>query len=135
MKVLVLLGGDSPEREVSLRSGKAVAEALTTHRHQVLEYDPIKGYDGLANFVGKVDCVFPILHGLRGEDGEVQEQLEKYDFKYLGTSPKISKLCFDKVAFKKELNKLSIATPAWEIVSKASFAKSPLATRPYVLKP
>src|SRR3954471_22332208 len=120
MKVLVLLGGDSPEREVSLRSGKAVAEALKKAGHEAQEYDPQKGYEGLADFTGKVDCVFPILHGVGGEDGEVQEQLEKYKFKFLGSDSKVSKLCFDKVAFKRILNKLSILTPASEIVSKES---------------
>jgi D-alanine-D-alanine ligase len=125
MKILVLLGGDSPEREVSLRSGKAVAEALTANRHQVTEYDPANGYEGLANFEDKVDCVFPILHGKGGEDGAIQEQLEKYGFKYLGASPASSRLCFDKAAFKERLKKLNIATPAYEVVSKGNFAKSP----------
>ena len=135
MKILVLLGGDSPEREVSLRSGKAVAEALTANRHQVFEYDPAKGYDGLADFVGKVDCVFPILHGINGEDGRVQEQLEKYGFKYLGASPAVSSLCFDKVTFKEELKKFDIPTPTYEVVTKESFAKSPLIAKAYILKP
>jgi D-alanine-D-alanine ligase len=103
MKVLVLLGGNSPEREVSLRSGKAVAEALRGNGHQVVEYDPADGYEGLNRFRGAIDCVFPILHGEGGEDGEAQEQLEKLDFKFLGADSKVSKLCFDKEEFKKLL--------------------------------
>ena len=79
MKVLVLLGGDSPEREVSLRSGKAVAEALTTHRHQVLEYDPIKGYDGLANFL--------LLPGNAFDRQKTQQALNgKFDIEEVGAS-------------------------------------------------
>jgi D-alanine-D-alanine ligase len=134
MKVLVLLGGDSPEREVSLRSGKAVAEALTANRHQVFEYDPAKGYDGLDNFVGKVDCVFPILHGIHGEDGTIQEELENRNFKYLGSRPEVCRLTIDKASFKERIEQLDIATPAWEVVTKEQFDKSSLAQKPYVLK-
>ena len=134
MKVLVLLGGDSPEREVSLRSGKAVAEALTASRHEVFEYDPAKGYGGLANFAGKVDCVFPILHGKGGEDGEVQEQLEKYGYKYLGSGPAACKLTIDKAVFKTSIGQLDIATPSWEVVTEEQFKNSSLAQKPYVLK-
>jgi D-alanine-D-alanine ligase len=135
MKVLVLLGGNSPEREVSLRSGKAVAEALRGNGHQVVEYDPADGYEGLNRFRGAIDCVFPILHGEGGEDGEVQEQLEKLDFKFLGADSKVSKLCFDKEEFKKLLDKLSILSPRYEIVNPDSLASSDLLKKPYVLKP
>lgn len=135
MKVLVLLGGNSNEREVSLRSGKAVAEALKTAGHEVSEYDPRQGYGGLAQFVGKVDCVFPILHGRGGEDGEVQAELEKLGLKYLGADSKVSKVCFDKELFKKELDKLNILTPEREIVTKQSIQNSNITKKPYVLKP
>ncbi|MBX4199294.1 D-alanine--D-alanine ligase [Candidatus Saccharibacteria bacterium] len=135
MKVLVLLGGNSPEREVSLRSGKAVAEALRGNGHQVVEYDPADGYEGLNRFRGAIDCVFPILHGEGGEDGEAQEQLEKLDFKFLGADSKVSKLCFDKEEFKKLLDKLSILSPRYEIVNPDSLASSDLLKKPYVLKP
>ena len=135
MKVLVLLGGESDEREVSLRSGKAVAKALQANGHDVSEYDPAGGYEGLTQFVDRVGCVFPILHGKGGEDGTIQAELEKLNFKYLGSDSTASKLCFDKDEFKKILNKLSILTPKWEIVDKNSIKKSELANHPYVLKP
>lgn len=135
MKILVLLGGISNEREVSLRSGKAVADALKANGHEVLEYDPQQGTEGLAGFVGKVDCVFPILHGRGGEDGTIQAELEKLGFKYLGSNSAVSKVCFDKSAFKEILNKLSILTPQSEIVTRLSIGNSPLLRSPYVLKP
>jgi D-alanine-D-alanine ligase len=134
MKLLILLGGASNEREVSLRSGKAVSDALKAAGHEVLEYDPKDGFVGLASFVGKVDCVFPILHGKGGEDGEVQAELEKLGFKYLGADSRASKLCYDKVEFKKILNKLSILTPKGEVVSEESIKTSAIIDRPYVLK-
>jgi D-alanine-D-alanine ligase len=135
MKVLVLLGGVSNEREVSLRSGRAVADALKASGHEVAEYDPQQGMDGLAGFVGKVDCVFPILHGRGGEDGTVQAELEKLGFKYLGSNSQVSQKCFDKSKFKEILNKLSILTPQSEIVTRISIGASTLLQRPYVLKP
>jgi D-alanine-D-alanine ligase len=135
MKVLVLLGGLSNERDVSLRSGKAVAEALKSDAHEVYEYDPKQGLAGLANYVGKVDCVFPILHGKGGEDGTIQAELEKLGFKYLGADSKISKICYDKELFKKELNKLGIFTPKSEVVTSKSIPYSNKVHRPYVLKP
>jgi D-alanine-D-alanine ligase len=135
MKILVLLGGNSPEREVSLRSGKSVAEALRRAGHEAIEYDTAEGYAGLAAYQGVVDCVFPILHGKGGEDGEVQDELEKLGLKYLGTDSEVSKTCFDKALFKEVLNKLSILTPKSEVVNKEQFAQSDLAMRPFVLKP
>jgi len=135
MKVLVLLGGSSNEREVSLRSGKAVMEALQGAGHEVVEYDPQQGFQGLAQFVGRVDCVFPILHGKGGEDGQIQTELEKLNFKYLGADSRVSKICFNKELFKKELDKLNVLTPEREIVTKNSVVNSPLIKNPYVLKP
>jgi D-alanine-D-alanine ligase len=135
MKVLVLLGGVSNEREVSLRSGRAVADALKAGGHEVTEYDPREGLEKLADFVGKVDCVFPILHGKGGEDGVIQAELEKLGFKYLGSDSRVSKICFDKVAFKEILKQLSILTPKSEVVTKQSIAVTALIHNPYVLKP
>jgi len=135
MKILVLLGGVSNEREVSLRSGRAVADALKASGHEVVEYDPQQGLEGLAQFVGKVDCVFPILHGKGGEDGTIQAELEKLGFKFLGSGSQVSQVCFDKNKFKEILNKLSILTPQSEIVTRISIGASPLLQRPYVLKP
>ena len=135
MKILVLLGDNSPEREVSLRSGRAVADALRAGGHEVTQYDPANGYNGLKQFVGKVDCVFPILHGVGGEDGTIQEELEKLKFKYLGSDSKVSQLCFNKTEFKKILDKSSILTPKWEVVTKDTVKQSRFLAQPYVLKP
>ncbi|MDB5160828.1 MAG: D-alanine/D-alanine ligase [Candidatus Saccharibacteria bacterium] len=135
MKVLVLLGGNSPERDVSLRSGENVSSVLKTLGHEVYDYDPINGYEGLNDYAGKVDCVLPMLHGRGGEDGEVQLELEKRNLKYLGADPRVSAITFDKVEFKEILNKLSILTPKSEVVNKQSFMGSELIKKPFVLKP
>lgn len=135
MNVLVLLGGTSDEREVSLRSGNAVIEALKNRGHNVEQYDPADRNDGLTKFIGKVDVVMPILHGHGGEDGTIQAELEKLGFKYLGADSSVSKLCFDKNEFKNMLNTLSILTPRGEVVDKETYISSELKQSPYVLKP
>lgn len=135
MNVLVLLGGISDEREVSLRSGNAVIEALKNKGHNVEQYDPADGNGGLAKFIGKVDVVMPILHGHGGEDGTIQAELERLEFKYLGADSRVSKLCFDKNEFKNMLNTLSILTPRGEVVDKESYISSELKQSSYVLKP
>lgn len=135
MKILVLLGGKSNEREVSFRSGENISSALRAAGFDVYDYDPTQGYDGLKNYVGVVDCVFPILHGAGGEDGEIQHELEKLGFKYLGSDSEVSAACFNKARFKELLNKLSILTPGWEVVDKESFGLSDISKNKYVLKP
>ena len=131
---MVLLGGTSSEREVSLRSGKAVVEALKATGNEVIEYDPADGYEGLAQYAGKVECVLPILHGRGGEDGVIQEQLEKYGFKYLGADVKASRRCADKAEFKKEIQRAGILTPEWAVVARETLGKSDLSQQPHVLK-
>jgi len=136
MKILVLSGGNSPERQVSLRSGKSVSAALEESGHNVRHYDPANGYAGLDDFIGQVDVVFPILHGAGGEDGEIQKELDARGFKYLGSDAKASELCFDKVATKDLLDKLGMLTPRSEIVGSSEFETSPIkASGRYVLKP
>lgn len=135
MKVLVLLGGSSNEREVSIRSGENISSALKAAGHEVYDYDPGRGLEGVASYVRSVDCVFPILHGKEGEDGHIQAELERLGFKYLGATPIVAKNCFNKQSFKNRLAELDVPTPRWDVVSKDSIKSSDLTRAPYVLKP
>ena len=135
MKVLVLAGGISNERDVSLRSAASVIKALEANGYSVAAFDPINGLENLTSYVGKVDVVLPILHGTGGEDGAIQAQLEKLGFKYLGADSKVSRLCFNKVHFKKVVQDLGVLTPAGEEVTLEIITNSPLLAKPYVLKP
>ena len=110
-------------------------DALKAAGHEIWDYDPADGYGGLDKFVGKMDCVFPILHGEGGEDGAIQQELDKRRFKYLGSDAKISRLCFNKNKLKELLNKSSILTPRWEVVDREGVKRSILIRAPYVLKP
>lgn len=135
MKILVLEGGSSNEREISLRSSKNIKNALNNLGHDVIVYDPINGIDNVKNYVGKVDLVFPILHGGEGENGVYQARLEEHGFKYLGSDSFVSDLCWYKPKFKKAVEKLEILLPNYEIVTAKTFKKSNFIKKPFVLKP
>lgn len=95
MKVAVLCGGRSAERDVSLKSGAQVQQALRGLGHEVVAVDiDLKTWDVLRD--GGFDCVFNALHGRFGEDGTVQGMLELLDLPYTGSSVLASALCMDK---------------------------------------
>jgi D-alanine-D-alanine ligase len=127
-------GGDSPEREVSLRSGLSVVRALREAGVEVFEYDPIDGIDGLIVAAKKFDAVFPILHGLHGEDGTIQEVLEQHNIPYLGTGSVASRVCFDKILTHNALESSGITMPR-SIRATTQDIGHELFLKPYVLKP
>lgn len=134
MRILVLGGGNSPEREVSLRSAAAVSEALQTAGYEIVTIDPKDGWDWLED-VQKADIVFPILHGAEGEDGVVQKMLEDRGISFLGSDSKASKLCFDKGLSRARL--LENGVPMAEGVSDitaGTYRSQALTERPHVLK-
>lgn len=135
MRVLVLQGGNSSEREVSLRSAQSVIQALHDLNHFVTTYDPILGMDGLSDYVDRVDVVFPVLHGAQGEDGSVQAALERIGLPYVGADSGVSALCFDKSLFRLEAAKLGYTVPPGQLVDQDSVTKSKLMEQPFVLKP
>ena len=94
-RVLVLAGGLSHERDVSLRSGRRVAEAL---RDAGLEVDERDVDAHLLPWLRehRPDCVVPLLHGETGEDGALREILELVGVPYVGAGPAASRVAFDK---------------------------------------
>jgi D-alanine-D-alanine ligase len=96
VKIAVLCGGRSAERDVSLRSGAQVQEALRSLGHEVAGVDIDRDtWDVLRD--GRFDCVFNALHGRLGEDGTVQGMLELLDLPYTGSGVQASALCIDKM--------------------------------------
>src|SRR4051794_22261978 len=85
-RVLVLAGGLSHERDVSLRSGRRVAEALRDGGCTVVERDVDAGLIALLSD-GSVDVVWPLLHGASGEDGAIRDVLELLGVPYVGSTP------------------------------------------------
>src|SRR5271157_989592 len=127
-----MLGGPSAEREVSLRSGAAVAKALRSLGHTVHELDPRQPSWILPP---RTDVVFLALHGSYGEDGTVQEQLEKLGVPYTGCGPEASRVAFDKVLTKKRCLAAGIPTARFEVFSSAAAPWPAGWSPPVVLKP
>lgn len=135
MKVLVLHGGDSPEREVSFRSALSVINGLKELGVDYETYDPIEGLNGLASACKGCDIVLPILHGKNGEDGVIQDALDEIGIKYLGADGNVSRVTIDKVKTHEVLEENGINMPNYEVVNKQSFTDSALINKPFVIKP
>ena len=116
MRVAVLAGGRSPEREVSLRSGHRVVTALASIGHEAALIDP--GEVPLAETLSEhaPEVCYLTLHGQLGEDGTVQRLLELLAIPYTGTAPSDCEIAFDKVLAKDVLRRAGVDTPAWAVV-------------------
>lgn len=108
MRVAVLMGGKSGEREVSLRSGKNVSAALKRKGYQVVDIDP-----ATADIPKDIDIAYLVTHGRYGEDGCIQGLLEVMGIPYTGSGVLASALAMNKVAMKKIFAFHNIPTPAW----------------------
>jgi len=127
-----MLGGFSAEREVSLRTGAAVAQALRSLRQEVNELDPQNESWSLPP---NTDVVFLALHGTYGEDGQVQQRLEELGVPYTGCGPEASRIAFDKVLTKERCLAAGIPTAKFLVVNSAG-ARWPMGWQPpVVLKP
>jgi len=116
LDVTVLLGGPSSEREVSLVSGKAVAEALRASGHRITEADITPGDVSALDREG-IDVVFIALHGAFGEDGGVQRLCEERKLPYVGSGPDASALAMDKDLSKRAFRDAGILTADWVVIS------------------
>lgn len=114
-KVLVLCGGDSSEREVSLRSGRAVASALAAAGYDVETEDITKCE--LTAAMKRADVIFPALHGGFGENGELQRMLEAAGIKFVGCGADASYTVMDKILSKQVMEKCGITTAKWAVVT------------------
>ena len=135
LHVVVLMGGWSSEREVSLTSGKGVANALRERGwSKVTELDMDRNVAArLAEL--KPDVVFNALHGTPGEDGTVQGMLDLMGIPYTHSGLETSVIAIDKELTKMVLVPHGVRMPAGKIVeSESLFREDPIA-RPYVLKP
>lgn len=120
LDVTVLAGGPGAEREVSLNSGAAVADALRRLGHRVECRDI--GPDDLSPLDRPVDVVFIALHGEFGEDGAIQSILESRGTAYTGSGSAASRLAMDKALAKRRFDECGIPTPKYEIVDRSSVA-------------
>lgn len=116
LRIGVLMGGTSSEREISLKSGHGVARALRLAGHDAIEVDirreDLREIEGLT-----LDACFLALHGRFGEDGEVQRLLEQLGIPYTGSGPVASRLAMDKLEAKRRFLRAGIDTPAYQVLS------------------
>jgi D-alanine-D-alanine ligase len=120
VKVAVLKGGRSLERNVSLRSGARVEDALQKLGHEVVPIDV--GADLVDRLAAvRPDVAFVALHGRGGEDGTVQELLELVGVPYTASGPSACSRCMDKVVAKHELRGAGLPTPDFYAFSQAAF--------------
>lgn len=134
LHVAVLMGGWSAEREVSLMSGKGVADALEKNGHQVSRVDMDRNIAIILDGI-RPDVVFNALHGVPGEDGTVQGMLDLMQIPYTHSGLATSVIAIDKELTKQQLVPAGIPMPKGKIVSSASLYEADPLPRPYVLKP
>jgi len=127
-----MLGGPSAERDVSLKSGKAVANALRSLEHTVQELDP---RDDSWSLPTDTDVVFLALHGTYGEDGTVQKRLEEQGVPYTGCDSEASRTAFDKVLTKKRCLETGVPTAPFEVITSPTTPWPRGWNPPVVLKP
>ena len=140
--ILVVSGGTSSEREVSLKSGKACTYAIKKLKYKVLNFDPAKkDFKKIKNY--KVDLIFNALHGRDGEDGIAQSYFEYFKIPYTHSGILSSMNAMDKIISKKIFKKNKIRTPDYielnsinylNILKEKNILKSSL-SYPLVLKP
>lgn len=136
MNVVVLMGGISAERPVSLSSGAQCAQALREAGHEVRVLD----FDGdvgalLAALTPRPDAVFNALHGKYGEDGCIQGVLELLRLPYTHSGVRASALAMDKHAAKAAFAAAGLPVVAHRVIAPNDMAQGDPMPRPYVLKP
>ncbi len=134
LRVMVLYGGPDRERPVSLHSGREVADALAAAGHDVrlrdVLPDQLECLDEFRKWGG--DVIFPVLHGGWGEGGPLQEILEERGLRFVGCRAAAADLCMDKYRTKRLLERHSLPTPRFELLSERG--AMPSIPPPVVLK-
>ena len=136
-KIGILMGGFSSEREVSLKSGQAVEKALSGLGYQVINID----FNDVPELTRKlravnVECIFNALHGRFGEDGGVQEILDKLEIPYTGSGAVASRMAMDKIASRKIFETNHIPVPEYIVLNKKTSKEHGLNLEfPLVVKP
>jgi D-alanine-D-alanine ligase len=132
--VAVLMGGWSAEREVSLRSGKACADALERNGYRVSRVDVGRDIATVLRTL-KPDAAFNVLHGTPGEDGTLQGILEILAIPYTHSGVLASALAMQKDVAKVVMAAAGVPVPEGKVIDAAEAAKAHALPQPYVIKP
>lgn len=135
--IVVLLGGWSAEREVSLVSGKAIADALEARGHKVRRIDVTRDLGKLlADLTPKPDVAFNALHGQGGEDGVIQGVLEMLDIPYTHSGIAASAIAMKKPNSKRIASAAGLNVAEAQVLTKAEIMAGEITLEaPYVIKP
>ena len=117
MNILLIAGGWSSERDVSLAGSKVVGQALKKLGHTVERYDPATSLEGLMQAAKDKDFAFIALHGSPGEDGLIQAMLERAGCPYQGAGPAASMLALNKAASKVLFTEAGLNTAPWLLLN------------------
>jgi len=123
-RIGVLMGGPSSEREISLKSGKAVYESLKGEDLDVVAIDiTTEGREENISLIRShnIDCAFLALHGRFGEDGKIQDILDSMNIPYTASGPEASRLSMDKIASRQVLSLHNIAVPSYKVLDRGSY--------------
>uniref|UniRef100_UPI00405601FA D-alanine--D-alanine ligase family protein n=1 Tax=Candidatus Electronema sp. TaxID=2698783 RepID=UPI00405601FA len=139
IRLALIAGGTSGEREVSLRGAAGVEQALNKDKYEVVRYDPATDLARLAADAPRLDVAFILLHGIGGEDGTVQGMLELLGIPYQGSGVLGSALAMNKHLAKVMYRLHGLPVAAWEMAEKAHVSDpAPLLAKlrlPLVVKP
>lgn len=121
MKLAVILGGNSTEREISLKSGEAIYKSLIRNGYNVEKIDPQK--DDIYLKLKEINpaSVFIALHGLGGEDGSIQGFLEQLNIPYTGSRVLASSLCMNKIYTQTIMKAHNIPVPEFFTIKKNNY--------------
>ena len=133
LRVGVLMGGPSEEREVSIATGKAVIKACAENGYIATEFGFTNNYKKHLKKLKTQNIIFNALHGGIGENGKIQAWLDKNNIKYTGSGAIASSLCMDKAASKEIAKRNGIETPDWQLIQKAT--QKVEISLPFVVKP
>lgn len=118
MKILLIAGGWSEEREISLRGAAMLDKAMCRLGHETALFDPQEGFGALFAAAAGQDFAFINLHGAPGEDGLPQSLLERIGLPYQGAGPVASFLALHKDAAKSVFRRAGLPTPAWTLLTR-----------------
>jgi D-alanine-D-alanine ligase len=118
LRLALLAGGKSGEREVSLKGAAEVAKALDPGKYEIKRYDPATDLAKLATEAGNIDVAFILLHGPFGEDGTVQGFLDLLGIPYQGSGVLGSAIAMDKNLAKILYRNAGLKVPEWHLASR-----------------
>ncbi len=139
IRIAVLSGGWSKERNVSLKSGEAVVKALNREKYDVFCFDPKKDLEDLWRKKDGLDLVFSVLHGKFGEDGRIQGLLDVYGIPFVGSGVLSSAMAMNKRISKEVYRKEGLMVPREVVLRRGDRILVDEITnflgRPVVIKP